>query len=290
MTLSDPKTIDVGGTQLAYFEQGSGPLVVCVHGYPDTAHTYERLLGALADAGYRAVAPFLRGYHPSAIPADGDYSGITLGQDVLGLIRALGESSAALVGHDWGAMAVYSATMQADPEVIDALVTLAIPHPRSLKPSLGAIWKARHFITYQFKSGAVKRLKAKDFAHLDHIYKRWAPTWSDATEDIARAKACFRNPGVPEAALGFYWSWRAEQGDKEARRTLARRIDVPSLAIGGADDGAVGPKAWARTTGCYNGHYEYEVLDGVGHFPHSEAPDVVVPRVVDFLKTHAPPQ
>lgn len=289
MSLSAPKIVDVGGQTLAWLEpteQSDGPLVVCVHGYPDTAHTWEDLLPALARAGFRAVAPFLRGYHPSPPAADGDYSGLVLGRDVLGLVEALGETSAAVVGHDWGALAAYSATMQAAPDRIRALVTLAIPHPRAIKPSIRGLWKARHFIAYQRREAAVKRLKADDYAHVRDIIRRWAPTWTPPDAEIERSKACFRHEGVAEAALGYYWCWWADQKDPEARKALLKRIAVPTLAIGGKADGALVPGAYAATPRCYTGHYEMTLLDGIGHFPHREAPEKVIPRIVDFLDQH----
>ncbi len=286
MTPGDVKEIDVRGQRLAYFEQGEGPLVICVHGYPDTAESFSPMVDALAQAGFRAVAPFLRGYHPSAAASDGDYSGITVGQDILALIEALSESTAAVVGHDWGALAAFSATMQGRPGIIAALVTLAIPHPRALKPSLKSLWRARHFLTYQLRSRATRHLKANDYEHIDQIYRRWSPTWANNAAAIERAKTCFRRPGVAEAALGFYWSWRSEQRHKKHRRTLSQRIRVPSLALGGRQDGALDPSLYQHTPEHYTAHYEWELLDGVGHFPHSEAPERVIPRVVAFLDAH----
>jgi pimeloyl-ACP methyl ester carboxylesterase len=84
------KTIEANGVRFAYLEHGTGPLVVLVHGFPDTAYTWDRAMPALADAGFRAVAPFTRGYFPTAIPADGNYDTETLGKDVLALIDAFG--------------------------------------------------------------------------------------------------------------------------------------------------------------------------------------------------------
>jgi pimeloyl-ACP methyl ester carboxylesterase len=86
----DPRFVDAGGLRFGYLEQGTGPLVLLVHGFPDTAHTWDATMPALAAAGYRAVAPFTRGYHPTAIPADGAYDTDTLGNDVIALIDALG--------------------------------------------------------------------------------------------------------------------------------------------------------------------------------------------------------
>src|SRR5580698_9273016 len=105
----EPSFVEANGLRFAYLEEGSGPLVLLVHGFPDTPHTWDAVRPAVAALGYRVVTPFTRGYYPTAIPADGAYDSDTLGRDVLALIPALGETRAIAVGHDWGASAVYSA-------------------------------------------------------------------------------------------------------------------------------------------------------------------------------------
>ena len=95
---STPSFVDANGVRFAFFEEGRGPLVLLVHGFPDTAHTWDEVRPAVAAAGYRVVTPFTRGYAPTAIPADGAYDSDTLGRDVLALIGALGESRAV----SWG--------------------------------------------------------------------------------------------------------------------------------------------------------------------------------------------
>src|SRR5580704_11780688 len=93
--------VDANGLKFAYLEEGTGPLVLLLHGFPDTAHTWDDLRPQLAAAGFRAVSPFTRGYHPTGVP-DRDATQETLARDALALIEALGESSAVVVGHDWG--------------------------------------------------------------------------------------------------------------------------------------------------------------------------------------------
>src|ERR1700675_1199286 len=119
---ASPRFVVANGVRFATFEEGRGPLVLLLHGFPDTAHTWDAVRPALAAAGYRAVSPFTRGYAPSEIPAEEAFDGDTLGRDVLSLIEALGESRAIVVGHDWGASAAYSAATLG-PEQVSLLVT-----------------------------------------------------------------------------------------------------------------------------------------------------------------------
>jgi pimeloyl-ACP methyl ester carboxylesterase len=125
----DVRFVDANGIRFGYVEAGEGPLVLLFHGYPETARSWSAVQRTVAAAGYRVVAPFMRGYPPTSFSPEGDYRGVTLGKDVLALIDALGAGSAVVVGHDWGALAVYAAVAQ-DPEKIEKLVAIAIPHAR----------------------------------------------------------------------------------------------------------------------------------------------------------------
>src|ERR1700723_2829079 len=119
--------VDANGLRFGYLEDGSGPLVLMLHGFPDTAHSWDDLRPRIAAKGYRAVSPFMRGYHPTAIP-DRDADQETLARDALALIDALGASEAVVIGHDWGASAAYGAAALG-PEQVKKLFVLAIPHP-----------------------------------------------------------------------------------------------------------------------------------------------------------------
>src|SRR3546814_8292883 len=109
MTISEGRAAG-HDVELAYLEAGSGPLALCLHGFPDSPHTWRHLLPALADAGYRAVAPYLRGYAPSDVASDGCYQTAALALDACALHESLGGGDhAVLIGHDWGALATYIA-------------------------------------------------------------------------------------------------------------------------------------------------------------------------------------
>src|SRR5215204_4060018 len=117
-TMQDFKTgsVQANGIRFHYLEKGEGPLALCLHGFPDSAWTYRYLLPKLAEAGYRAVAPFMRGYAPTEVPADARYDTKTLATDATALHATLGGGNdAVLIAHDWGAVTAFGA-LAAEPQ------------------------------------------------------------------------------------------------------------------------------------------------------------------------------
>src|SRR5687768_14216442 len=121
--------IEANGLLFGYLEAGphDGPLALCLHGFPDSAWTWRHLLPDLAHAGYRAVAPFMRGYAPTEVPADGRYQSGALVADACALHEALGgDGRAVILGHDWGAIATYGAAAH-QPDRWSKVVAGAVP-------------------------------------------------------------------------------------------------------------------------------------------------------------------
>ncbi|GGU92505.1 epoxide hydrolase [Streptomyces filipinensis] len=134
--------VDVNGVRLHIAEQGDGPLVVLLHGFPESWHSWHRQFGPLADAGFRVVAPDQRGYGRSDHPDEVDaYSIFHLVGDVVGLVRALGEEKAFVVGHDWGApVAWHTALLR--PDMVLGVAGLSVPPPfRGTQPPLATMDK-----------------------------------------------------------------------------------------------------------------------------------------------------
>jgi pimeloyl-ACP methyl ester carboxylesterase len=116
--------LDANGIRFTALEQGSGQLMLCVHGFPDNALTWRHQMPVFAKAGYRVVAPYQRGYAPTAPSPTGTYQTAALGRDIIALIDALSPDRPAIVfGHDWGALAAYSAALLA-PRRIEKLVVI----------------------------------------------------------------------------------------------------------------------------------------------------------------------
>ncbi len=276
--MTELQFLEANGVRLAYYSEGEGPLVVLTHGFPDTAHTWDGIRPAIARAGFRAVTPFLRGYAPSAAAPDGKYDSDTLGRDVLALAAALSDEPATLIGHDFGASASYAAAAFGGPERVRQLVTLAIPHPAVVKPSLGLLWRARHFIAFKMP-GAVGRLRANDFAQVDELVKRWSPQWSFSAEDTRTAKECFAQPGSAEAAIDFY-----KQLSPKLPEGHRKKIDVPTVSFAGETDGALlDLTLYEKARSRFTSDYEVVTLPG-GHFLHLEHPEQFEQELMQRLR------
>ncbi len=272
--MSDVQYVEANGARFAFLSEGEGPLVLAFHGFPDTAHGWDRIRPPLAARGYRVVTPFLRGYRPSAIP-DRDTDQETLARDVIALIDAFGAERAILIGHDWGASAVYGATQLA-PERVDKLFALAIPLPASIRPTLRKLWGVRHFIAFKLP-GAAKRFASDDFAALPAICKRWSPTWDLGDDDLAAVRECFADPASLDAALGYY---RALPFRIPA--WARQKIAVDTVVFAGLDDPNADVDDYEHARRMFTGDYVIETMPG-GHFLHIEHPEVFFERLSEHL-------
>ena len=195
-------TIEANGLEFGYLSAGpgDGPLALCLHGFPDSAHTWRHLLPALADAGFHAVAPFMRGYAPTSVPADGAYQTGALAADANALHEAFGGGSdAVLIGHDWGAAAVYGAAALA-PERWRRVVAMAVP---PLAAMLGSFFDyaqlKRSFYIFLFQTPLAEM--ALNTAFVEGLWRDWSPG-HDAAEDVAHVMECLGTPENAAAAIG----------------------------------------------------------------------------------------
>ena len=275
------KHVRAGGIDFAYVEAGSGPLVLLLHGYPETPIVWAKAMAALAGAGYHAVAPYLRGYPPTSAPADGDYSIRAQGGDALALIAALGAQRAVIVGHDWGASAGYAAAVRA-PDAVEKLVAVSIPHPIALAGDPTVLWKASHFIEYQLP-GMVWWIDTKDLCHVDSIYARWAPGWTPPAVVLDSIKASLRSDSGLRNAFGYYWSFFSHPPSQPDDLSAQSRIAAPTLVIAGADDGGVDIARYAKARTGFTGPYEFVTLQHAGHFPEVEQAEAFNAALLAFL-------
>ena len=284
--------IQANGLDFAYLEQGSGPLVLLLHGFPDSAHTWQHQMPALAAAGYRVVAPFLRGYHPTAIPADGWYDKATLATDVAALIDALGGGEPAyLVGQDWGAIIAY-AVLAAFPQRVKRAVVMAVPHPVEVAGSMlnaKHVHRSFHWWFFQLADLPERALLADDGAFIDYLWAYWTHPGHQDAEHIASIKAMLARPGVLTATLGYYRAMldpaKADPALAHLVPLMARPIAVPTLALCGADD--LRAELMTDQGRHFSGEYRYAEVAGAGHFLQREQPAEVTRLVLDWLGRQA---
>ena len=287
------RDVSANGIRLHAVEVGTGSLVLLLHGFPEFWWSWRHQLIALADAGFRAVAVDLRGYGDSDKPPRG-YDGWTLAGDVAGLIRALGERTASVVGHGWGGALAWTVAAL-HPRLVRSIAPLSAAHPLAVRR--GLVRDPRHqgvaslyALGFQLPLWPERRLRRDGGAYVEHLLRSWSsPQWTLAPEF---AEVCQRNrtamciPGVAHCSMEYYrWALRS-QLRTEGRRFVAavdRRAVVPVLQLHGASDPCL-LEATARRSAAWAGPcYEYRVLPHVGHFVHQEAALATTRLLVEFL-------
>lgn len=281
-------TTIANGMEFAFLECGSGPMALCLHGFPDSAHSWRHLLPALADAGFRAVAPFTRGYAPSSVPADGLYQTGALSADANALHEALGaDGDAVLIGHDWGAPSVYGAAGSA-PELWKRVVGMAVPPGGAMGAAfvsnLAQVKRSWYMFFFQHPLADVV-VPADDLAFIDLLWDDWSPGF-EAVADIENVKSCLREPAHLAAALGYY---RATLGAGERDPDLdlievagGGELSQPTLYLHGRNDGCIGVEV-AESAREMCPWATIEIVDDAGHFLQLEQPELVNARVVEFV-------
>lgn len=284
--------LSANGLRFAALEAGpaDGPLALFLHGYPDSATTWQHQLPAFAAAGYRAVAPWLRGYPPTEIPPAGAYyDRATLVTDVAALIDALSPGKpCVLIGQDWGAAIGYG-VLAAHPEKVSRAALLAVPHPAQVRATLRRSPKhalrSFHWFLFQLPWLPEWLCARRDYAFLETLWRLWSPDFDDA-QHVAEIRSSMATPGALQASLAYY---RALFGSRNAdpalaavRAKLDAPITVPTRVLMGGED--MRREMLEPQRRYFTGEYEWTTVEGTGHFLHREAPDSVNALLLDWLR------
>jgi pimeloyl-ACP methyl ester carboxylesterase len=300
--VSEPKrvlTVELPGLTVGALEWGpqDGPLALCLHGFPDTAWTWRRVAPMLAAEGWRVVAPFSRGYAPTAVPSNGRYQVGALVRDAVGLAAALGaDRRAVLVGHDWGALTAYGVGDFA-PEAFHRIVTLSVPPLATLRRVLGRSLEQPSALLLglkQLRSSwymvANQVPGAAELAFEPLVRKLWHD-WSpgyDATDDLEHLAAALPDVAHRSAAVRYYraafqpWERRTEFDKEQA--AIYRVPIAPTLYLHGEQDGCVRPEIGAQAEPDLVTGSRVQMVPDAGHFVQLEQPNVVGEAILDFIR------
>ena len=297
--LATRKNLTVNRRTYPVIEAGKGPLVVCLHGFPDNYESFQHQIEPFVAAGYRIVCPMLPGFAAGTEPTSGANTPLYAADRIIALIECLlaesGEKTCHLVGHDWGALTSYIIAHQR-PDLLASLATLSIPYNVNLQrvilrcPSyaLGASWYVSFF---QLKGLADWWVKRKNMKFIDMLYRTWCPTWDNYDDRLASTKETLQVPGVLKSCLSYYRNslFGLNATSFRWRRMYNGEINVPTLGIRGNVDGCMPEVAWELTSPkSFREGLTLEVIPGdVGHFPQLESPQWVSERLIRWVKQHS---
>lgn len=271
--------------RLAVHEAGAGDPVLLLHGFPELAYSWRHQVSALADAGYRAVAPDLRGYGASDRPRGvEDYAVPLLVADVVGLIDDLG-GRVHLVGHDWGGGIAW-ATAALHPDRVQSLTIMNAPHPvasaEARRESEAQRAKSWYMLLFQFPGIAEAWFSADDWRQLRAMVFENAAPGTFSEEDVEVFLAAFAEDGALTAALNYY---RANMPPAAWLRPPPQlpAVTVPTMVVWGEADTYLGIELLERSLAKCEGPTRVERLEGVSHWVQQEAPAAVNAHLIDWL-------
>jgi len=289
--MTNAHQIHANGINFSYLEHGEGSTVFFLHGFPDIAQTWEHQMQALGAAGYRCIAPSLRGYPPTELAADGFFDKATLVKDIAELIISLGGGEKVrLVGQDWGAIIGY-ALCAAYPELLKSAVLMAVPHPSEVAKSLlnpKHIHRSFHWWFFQQPDLPEQALLENDSAFIDYLWDYWTAQGHDDSAHIRKIKQILRQPGVLNATLAYYRAMfnpaKADPSLNPLRTKMTRAIEVPTLCLCGADD--LRAELMGDQAQYFKNAYHYDLVKAAGHFLHRENPTEVNRLIINWFEQY----
>jgi pimeloyl-ACP methyl ester carboxylesterase len=273
------RKIAINGIELNLLDEGQGPPVLLLHGFPDSHRLWRHQVPALRDAGLRVLAPDLRGFGESTMPkAVDDYALMLVVQDIVALLDALGVERTHVVCHDWGAAAGW-VLASLHPQRVEQLVALSVGHPNAtLQAGLDQREKAWYMLLFQFE-GVAEELLQRDDWRLMRDFARHHAECEQWIADLSR-------PGALTAALNWY---RANAHPKRllGPPRLLPNVQAPTLGIWSSDDRYLVEASMARSGEFVDGPWRYERIEGASHWMQLDRPRLVNRLIVEFLTASA---
>lgn len=300
-------TVSANGIRFSYLYAGkhNDPLVLCLHGFPDTNRTFRLLLPALEEARFLAVAPNMRGVWPTEAAPDQPYNPAVMALDALALIHEFGKREAIIVGHGWGAAGAFGASQISYDDTSLRRCGLApkrIPIVVALSESYGTEAreftrtdlreiKRSHILDKLLEKEAAWNLRKNNINYLKQIRSAWSPDWRGSSDELERVIQSYSREGALEAAIAFHRSQMGYPQESMDRliHTIQKVMDntmVPAttLLIYGGNDGRHSVRAFdAMPDSLFLNGVDRVCLDEAGYFPHLEK-IAVEKKTLDFAK------
>ncbi len=283
---------------IAYEDRGHarGSPIILIHGFPDDVRTWDAVVEALGEAGYRTLAPYVRGFGPTRFLDPTTFRAgqmAALGQDLLDFADALRIQRFAIVGHDWGARAAY-VVAALWPERVRALVAISVPYGTSRPegPISPAQAKAYWYHWYFHTERGHAVLENDRRALCRYLWETWSPNWKFDDQAFEATAQSFDNPDFVDVVIHYYrHRWGSAPGDPrydalESRMAGPPPIRVSTTMLHGEADGAALPESSANTEQHFKGPYERRVIPIAGHFVQREEPEVVIHATLELLGAH----
>lgn len=270
------RRIELDGVGLNVLEQGEGPAVLLLHGFPDSARLWRHQVPPLVERGLRVIVPDLPGYGQSDAPDEVEaYALPTILEQVVGLLEKLGVERAQVVGHDWGA-AVAWGLAAFEPQRVERLVAISVGHPAGFPGSIAQRRLSWYMLFFQFEGVAEEALQRDDWRLFREAFASGG--------DIEQYVSDLSRPGRLTAALNWYRAnISAESFAGGDQLSSVPAVQCPTLGIWGTEDPALTEEQMKGSGERVDGQWRYERLEGVGHWIPVEAPDRLSELLVEFL-------
>ena len=263
------------GIELAVLDEGDGPAVLLLHGFPDSHHVWRHQISALVDAGFRAIAPDLRGFGESDRPAEVQAYAVRHSvADMLAILDALDVDRVRVVGHDWGASLAWGVAAYL-PDRVEKLVALSVGHPGTRRETtVDQREKSWYMLLFQFEGVAEELLARNDW--------KLAREWLRGNGDVERYVADLARPGALTAALNWYRANLHPRRELEPPRELPP-VAVPTLGLWSSGDDYLGEEQMLRSGEFVAGPWRYERIEGASHWLQLDAPARINELLLAFL-------
>ncbi len=275
------------------YGESDWPLVILIHGFPDTPHSWDGVIPSLVQAGYRVLVPWLRGYTADSAKRHAQYGLMPAADDILAWKDALNVQSAHMVGHDWGA-AIAMVLCNLAPTAWLSLSLLAVPPiPKMIRLpyAVRSFYKQLRMSSYMLimqSNWAEYLLSNQRASYVQQIWKTWSPSWSFSEADFQPTRTAFSNPDIAWAASRYYRALFSlhRAASRQGGAHLIRPVTIPTLAMAGLDDGCMNihlHKKLSQPKG-YNTQIRSVYLPDCGHFLQAEQPETVARELLNHFE------